>query len=108
MIVSQDPNAFRVPLVCNVIAGNERVSRFTRMIESVNSVCDLIIVVFDGRAKQALYDVADRYSCQVVTSPWRGDFAYQRNVALSLTHEYAARLGVLVYVLDGYGRMAQA
>ena len=99
MIVTTDPNAFRVPLVCNVIAGKCRVSRFTRMIQSVDPVCDLIVVVFDGSAKQELYDVADQYGCQVVTSPWRGDFAYQRNVALSLTREYAARLGVMVYVL---------
>ena len=99
MIVTTDPNAFRVPLVCNVIAGDCRTSRFRRMIQSVDPVCDLIVVVFDGSAKQELYDVADRYGCHIVTSPWRGDFAYQRNVALSLTREYAARLGVLVYVL---------
>lgn len=99
MIVTTDPDAFRVPLVCNVIAGNCRVSRFRRMIRSAALVADLIVVVFDGRAKQELYDVAAEYGCRVVTSQWRGDFAYQRNVALSLTREYAARLGVLVYVL---------
>lgn len=99
MIVNRDPNTFRVPLVCNVIAGDVPVSRFSRMIRSVAQVCDLTIVVFDGRAKQELYDVAEEYRCLVVTSQWRGDFAYQRNVALSLTREYAERLGVLVYVL---------
>lgn len=99
MIVSRDPNAFHVPLVCNVIAGNVPVSRFRRMIGSVALVADLTIVVFDGRAKQELYEVAAEYGCHVVTIPWSKDFAYQRNVALSLTREYAARLGVLVYVL---------
>jgi len=69
------------------------------MIGSIALVADLIIVVFDGRAKQELYEVAAEYGCLVVTSSWRGDFAYQRNVALTLTWEYAARLGVLVYVL---------
>ena len=99
MLVIRDPNTFRVPLVCNVIAGDCRVSRFSRMIRSAALVADLTVVVFDGRAKQALFDVANEYNCHVVTSLWRGDFAYQRNVALSLSRDYAARRGVLVYVL---------
>jgi hypothetical protein len=99
MIVRFIPNTFRVPLVCNVIAGDCRISRFRRMIESVAPVCDLIVVVFDEKAKRELYEVADQHGCLIVTSPWRGDFAYQRNVALSLSRQYAARLGVLVYVV---------
>jgi len=99
MIVSKNPDAFRVPLVCNVIAGNCRLSRFRRMIHSAALVSDLIVVVFDGSARKSLYDVAYQYGCRVVTSVWRNDFAYQRNIALSVTREYAAHLGVIVYVL---------
>lgn len=99
MITSTDPNAFRVPLVCNVIAGNVSLSRFHRMIRSVDPIADLIVVVFDGSARRALYEVADHYGCLVVTSPWKNDFAYQRNVALAASFQYAASVGVLVYVL---------
>jgi len=99
MIVSKNPNTLRVPLVCNVIAGKCRVSRFRRMIQSAALVSDLIVVVFDGSVGKSLYDVANEYGCRVVTSAWRNDFAYQRNIALSVTREYAAHLGVIVYVL---------
>lgn len=99
MIVTTDPDRFRVPLVCNVIAGKCKVSRFHRMIRSVYPISDRIIVIFDDHAQPELYEVAATYGCQIVRSPWIGDFAYQRNIALSLSSEYARQIGRAVYVL---------
>ena len=85
MIMISDPSRRRVPLAFNVIANNTAPVQFDRMIRSIAPVADQIVVVFDETAAPALHDIARRYGSDIATSPWVGDFARQRNVALDMT-----------------------
>jgi glycosyltransferase involved in cell wall biosynthesis len=50
-------------------------------LESVKNVADEIILVDTGSVDKTV-EIAERYSCKVIYSPWQDDFAQARNVAI--------------------------
>jgi len=85
MLLVTDPQKFRASLGVNIIASRISPREFRRMIDSVATISDQIVIVFDHRAPPVLYSIGQEYNADIYYRPWSYDFALQRNVALAAT-----------------------
>lgn len=85
MYLSMRKPKFRCTLGWNIIltAGNHGL--LIRMLKSIESIADQIVIIADEKTPPALTDIASNWTDDIYLARWPNDFAYQRNRALALT-----------------------
>lgn len=85
MYILSERHRFKCSLGWNIImtAGNHGL--VIRMLKSIERIADQIVIIADEKTPPGLTDIASRWTDEIYISPWRNDFAYQRNLAIPLT-----------------------
>lgn len=91
MYLISDRRKMRCTLGWNIImtAGNHGL--VIRMLKSIESIADQIVIIADEKTPPGLTDIAANWTDDIYLARWPNDFAYQRNRALAMTYtDYVA------------------